>query len=87
MDETNNDKDPQEQLEELVSPSDVPLIDLIHTNMGAICTTINIFKDRNPRDITTSLCLATILEVMESLFNVQIPAVDLLEFLSKYTEE
>lgn len=83
----NDDEASREKLEDFISPSDIPLIDVIYSNMTAITQTIEIFRDRNSSDTTISISLAVLLEMLERLFDIKVPADKLLEFLLKYTED
>lgn len=62
----------REQLEEFVSPSDIPLFDIIISNLDAICTVADIFSDRNTKESTSSLILAIIKSTIDALTGLDV---------------
>lgn len=62
----------REQLEEFVSPSDIPLFDIIISNLDAICIVADIFSDRNTAESTSSLILAIIKSTIDALTGLDV---------------
>ena len=69
------------QLEEFVSPSDIPLFDIIISNLDAICTVADIFSDRNTSESTSSLILAIIKSTIDALTGLDVDLNKLNELL------
>lgn len=69
------------QLEEFVSPSDIPLFDIITSNLDAICTVADIFSDRNTSESTSSLILAIIKSTIDALTGLDVDLNKLNELL------
>ena len=57
----------RKQLEEFVSPSDIPLFEVVSSNIDSICTIKDIFSDRNSQENTYSFILGVIKSVIVSL--------------------
>ena len=64
MDENN---DLRSQLEEFVSPSDIPLFDLGVSAIDDLTTIVKIFSDRNSLESTSSFVLGIIKSVIAAL--------------------
>lgn len=80
-------EDYREQLEELVSVSDIPLFDLVSANIDAITISTNIFSDRNTADNTAAFILGIIKTIISMLLNIEVDMGDLQEFLLKQEEK
>lgn len=65
------------QLEEFVSPSDIPLFDIIISNLDSICTVADIFSDRNTSESTSSLILAIIKSTIDALTGLDVDLIKL----------
>lgn len=71
----------REQLEEFVSPSDIPLFDIIISNLDSINIVADIFSDRNSRESTSSLVLAIIKSTIDTLTGLDVDLKNLNQFL------
>jgi hypothetical protein len=71
----------RKQLEEFVSPSDIPLFDVIISNLDSICIVADIFSDRNTTESTSSLILAIIKSTIDALTGLNIDLKKLNELL------
>lgn len=65
----DNDNDIRNQLEEFVSPSDIPLFDLGVSAIDDLSTIVKIFSDRNSLESTSSFVLGIIKSVIVALTN------------------
>lgn len=63
----DNDNDIRSQLEEFVSPSDIPLFDLGVSAIDDLSTIVKIFSDRNSLESTSSFVLGIIKSVIAAL--------------------
>lgn len=61
------DYDKRNQLEEFVSPSDIPLFDLGASAIDDLSTIVKIFSDRNSLESTSSFILGIIKSVIVTL--------------------
>ena len=73
----------RKKLEEYVSPSDIPLFDLLSIHTDGIKTTLEIFSDRNPHTQTTSLALAVIQTLIAVCFSKKVEMENLEKVIAK----
>lgn len=74
-------------IEDLVSPSDMGLIDLASGLTDDLGGVKDIFADRNTKDVTVSFVLAIIAAVIDRLANIGIHSEDLVKFLAEQAEK
>lgn len=86
MNEDKNDNNLNKILEEFISPSDIPLVDLIGGEIENMAIAVRIFKDRNPIEATSSLLLGAIQTLISFTTGVKVPAHELMELILKYSE-
>lgn len=80
-------KDLRAQLEEIVSPSDIPLFDIIAANVDAITSTVQVFKDRNPIPATSALVLGVIQTIIAFTCGVSVDTSDLRHFIVEQSQK
>lgn len=81
------DEDLNKKLEDFISPSDIPLVDLIGGEIDNINIAVQIFKDRNPVAAVSSLVLGTIQTLINFLTGVTVPTKEIMNLCIKYSEE
>lgn len=86
MSEDKNENNLNKTLEEFISPSDIPLVDLIGGEIENIAIAVQIFKDRNPIEASSSLLLGTIQTLISFTTSVKVPAQELMDLIVKYSE-
>lgn len=86
MNEDRNENKLNRMLEEFISPSDIPLVDLIGGEIENIAIAVRIFKDRNPIEASSSLLLGSIQTLISFTTGVKVPAQELMDLIVKYSE-
>lgn len=86
FDDDNENKEAQRIIDDIVSPGDQPLIDLVTANTDAIGIAKDIFSDRNSKDTTTAFCLGIIATVISRVSNIDVRPAKLIAFLAQEAE-
>jgi len=74
-------------LDDLVSPSDRPLLELLFENTSYIKKLTDIFRDRNSDRITLCLKFAVVTLLIEQLFEMTVSTDDVINFISILNEK
>lgn len=86
MNEDKNENNLNKTLEEFISPSDIPLVDLIGGEIENIAIAVRIFKDRNPIAASSSLVLGAIQTLISFTTGIVVPTQELMDLIVKYSE-
>lgn len=86
MNEDKNENNLNKTLEEFISPSDIPLVDLIGGEIENIAIAVHIFKDRNPIAASSSLVLGAIQTLISFTTGIVVPTQELMDLIVKYSE-
>lgn len=73
-------------LEDIVSPSDLPLLDLIGGEIDNIVIATEVFSDRNSTEATAALITGVIQTVIKLIVGVYIPAEEIHRLCVKYSD-
>lgn len=87
MNDDNKENDLNKRLEDFISPSDIPLVDLIGGEIDNIAIAVQIFKDRNPVAAASSLILGTIQTLISFLVGITVPTKEIMDLCIKYSED
>lgn len=76
-------RDFKKELEEFVSPSDIPLFDLCINAIDDLVTITRIFSDRNSMESTSSLVLGTIKSVITAFTGKNVDSEALMNLINE----
>lgn len=81
------DEDIRQQLEDLVSPSDMKLIELAAGLTDDLKSVCEIFRDRNSKEVTEAFVLGLSMSLTMALTGVRIDSKDFIIFLQEQIEK
>lgn len=74
-------------IDDMVSPSDQRLIDLAGGLVDDLGITMDIFKDRNSNDVSTSFALGLVNTIILRICNISVDGADMVKFLASQAEK